>query len=162
MKLSIIVAFDENGVIGHNNQIPWSLPNDLKHVRAVTMGHSIVLGRKNHESIGKALPGRRNIVLTRNKAFIAPGCEVVHAMEDVFFLCSGEEEVFIFGGTDIYELFMPYVQKMYVTRIHHAFEGDTFFPKIDWDQWDEPEEAEQGVTDEKNQHSYAYHIYTRK
>ncbi|MFF2531413.1 dihydrofolate reductase [Brevibacillus sp. NPDC058079] len=160
MKLSIIAAVDENGVIGKNNGLPWKLPRELKYVKEKTMGSSIVLGRKNYESIGMPLPGRRNIVLTRDPSYKAEGCEVIHAMEDLFFLTSGEEEVFIFGGAEIYKIYLPYVDKIYLTRIHHSFKGDTFFPNLDLSMWKEHPPI-QGITDEYNPYTYFYHVYER-
>nr|AIA18896.1 Dihydrofolate reductase [uncultured bacterium] len=129
MLISIIAAMDNNRVIGKNNDLPWRLPKEWQYVKKTTMGHPIVLGRKNFESIGKALPGRRNIIVSRDYDYTAVGCEIVHTVEDVFRLCEGEEEIFIFGGEQIYTLFLPYVDKMYLTKIHHDFEGDTFFSR---------------------------------
>lgn len=161
MKLSIIVAMDEQGIIGKDNDLPWNLPNDLKYVREKTLGRSILLGRKNYESIGKPLPGRRNIILTRDNGYKAEGCEVIHSWEDVFFLCSGEEEVFIFGGAEIYELYMPHVTKMYITRIHESFEGNTYFPTLNWTEWQEVSSTE-GIQDEKNIYPHTFQVFKRK
>lgn len=105
-------------------------PEELGYVKNTTKGHPIVLGRKNLESIGRALPDRRNIILTRDKSFTFTGCDIVHSIEDVFELCKNQEEIFIFGGEKIYNLFLPYVEKMYITKIHHEFVGDTFFQKL--------------------------------
>src|SRR5690606_3917001 len=120
----------------------------------------IILGRKNYESIGKALPGRRNIILSRDAKLNIVGCEMAHSVEEVFDLCRNEEQIFIFGGEQIYALFMPYVQRMYLTKIHHAFEGDTFFPDIDFGEWREVS-VEKGITDDRNPYVYDFHVYER-
>lgn len=137
MKISLIAAMDKNRVIGKENDIPWRIPRDWEYVKDTTMGYPIILGRKNLESIGRPLPDRRNIVLTRDKYFNFDGCEIAHSIEDVFELCKNEEEIFIFGGEQIYHLFLPYVEKMYITKIHHEFEGDTFSPEVNFDDWKE-------------------------
>lgn len=161
MKLSIIVAMDEAGGIGKDNQLPWKLPKDLQMVKERTMGHSILLGRKNYESIGKALAGRRNIVLTKDQTFQPKECEVIHAMEDLFFLCTKEDEVFIFGGAEIYQLYLPYVDRMYITRVLDCFEADTYFPQVDWSNWIETH-SEFYPKDDKNQHDFRFMIYDKK
>lgn len=160
MIVSIIVAMDINRVIGKDNQLPWRLPRELQYVKKTTMGHPIILGRKNYESIGRPLPGRRNIILTRDEKFSAEGCEIAHSVEEVYKLCENEEEIFIFGGEQIYKLFLEDTDKLYVTVIHHEFEGDTFFPEIDWTKWKEIF-VEQGITDEKNPYEYYYHVFDR-
>lgn len=160
MIVSIIVAMDKNRVIGKDNKLPWRLPRELQYVKKTTMGHPIIMGRKNYESIGKPLPGRRNMILTRKNNYSAEGCEIVHSVEDVFKMCEGEDEIFIFGGEQIYRLFLPYTEKLYITRIHNEFEGDTFFPEIDWNEWKEVSSF-QGITDEKNPYTYFFHVYER-
>jgi dihydrofolate reductase (trimethoprim resistance protein) len=161
LKISLIAAMDENRVIGKDNDIPWRIPKDWEYVKDVTQGHPIILGRKNLESIGRALPNRRNIILTRDESYTFQGCEIAHSIDEVFELCQHEKEIFIFGGEQIYELFLPYVEKMYITKIHHAFEGDTFFPKIDYSEWNEVS-VTKGITDEKNPYVYYFHVYERK
>ncbi|MDR6555264.1 dihydrofolate reductase [Paenibacillus qinlingensis] len=161
MTISFIVAMDKNRVIGKNNDLPWRLPKEWQYVKKTTMGHSIILGRKNFESIGKALPGRRNIILTRDISFSAQGCEVAHSVTEVFEMCRGEEEIFIFGGEEIYRLFLPYADKLYMTKIDHEFDGDTYFPEIDYTQWNEVS-VEQGETDEANPYIYYFYVYTKK
>lgn len=161
MKISLIVAMDKNRVIGKDNDIPWRIPKDWQYVKRITTGHPIILGRKNLESIGKALPGRRNIILTRDKKFTFKGCEMAYSIQDALELCENEEEVFIFGGEQIYEMFLPYVEKMYITKIHHEFEGDTFFPKINFNEWKEVS-VEKGITDDENPYIYYFHIYERE
>ena len=161
MNISLIVAMDKGGAIGKDNKLPWHLPNELAYVKKMTMGCPIILGRKNYESIGRALPGRRNIILTRDKYFSANGCEIAHSVEEVLEICKNEEEIFIFGGEQIYKLFMPYVDTMYVTRIDYVCHGDTFFPVTDFIDWDEMS-VSPGLTDEKNPYIYNYYVYKRK
>ncbi|UGB33065.1 DfrD/DfrG/DfrK family trimethoprim-resistant dihydrofolate reductase [Metabacillus sp. B2-18] len=161
MKVSLIVAMDQNRVIGYQNDIPWRIPRDWEYVKKVTKGHPIILGRKNSESIGRALPDRRNIILTRDKDFSFEGCEIVHSPEDVFELCKQENEMFIFGGEQIYKLFLPYVDKMYMTKIHHSFEGDTFFPEVNEKEWNEVS-VKKGIKDDLNPYTYYFHVYVRK
>lgn len=151
---------DNNRVIGIDNKLPWRLPADLKNVKRITMGHPIIMGRKNYESIGKPLPGRRNIILTRDKDYSAAGCEIVHSVSEIYKVCGGEEEIFIFGGEQIYKLFLPFTQKIYLTRIHSQFEGDTFFPEVDFNDWEEII-FEKGITDEHNPYSYSFHVYKK-
>lgn len=159
MKLSIIVAMDTNRVIGHNNQLPWHLPADLQHVKKLTLNHSIVMGRKNYESIGRPLPKRRNIILSRSN-YAASGCEIANSVEEVFEMCKNEDEVFIFGGEEIYKLFLPYVDKMYITLIHRKFDGDTYFPQVDMNEWREISNKE-GIVDDKNVYKHTFRIYQK-
>lgn len=160
MGISLIVAMDENGLIGNNNDLPWRLPADLKRVKEITYGHILVMGRKNHESIGRPLPERRNVILTRNKDYTSEGCEVIHEPFDILKEVE-EKEIFIFGGTEIYKIYLPYVQTMYITRIHESFEGDTYFPEVDMNEWEEVC-LERHDPDEKNKYSYTFYIYDRK
>ena len=136
-KLSIIVAMSSNRVIGVNNSLPWHLSEDLKHFKTLTTGHTIIMGRKNYESIGKPLPNRRNIVISRNLNAFYGGVEVVHSLEDAFSTSSNDEEVFIIGGSNIYEQSLHLVEHLYITEIKKAFEGDAFFPEIDKSLWTE-------------------------
>ncbi|MBH0165544.1 dihydrofolate reductase [Fictibacillus sp. 7GRE50] len=161
MNFSIIAAMDENRVIGKDNDLPWRLPKDWKYVQKITMGKTIVLGRKNFESIGKALPGRKNIVLTRKKDFSPQDCIVVHSIDEVLKTCDCDEEVIIFGGEEIYRQFMPMVTKMYLTKIHHAFEGDTFFPDFNERDWKEVSRVK-GIQDKDNPYIYYFHQYIRE
>ncbi|MBP1960832.1 dihydrofolate reductase [Paenibacillus aceris] len=155
MEFKLIAAMDKNRVIGKNNDIPWRIPNDWRHVNKTTKGHTIVMGRRNYESIGRALPDRRNIILSREKELRIEDCEIAHSINDVFNICQSEEEVFIFGGEQIYKMFMPYVTKMYITKIYHEFEGDTYFPDIDFGEWKEVS-VTAGITDLKNPYTYYF------
>ncbi|MDR7002917.1 dihydrofolate reductase (trimethoprim resistance protein) [Neobacillus niacini] len=112
-------------------------------------------------SHGRALPDRRNIILTRDKYFNFDGCEIVHSIKDVFELCKNEQEIFIFGGEQIYNIFLPFVKKMYITKIHYELKGDTFFPEVNFDEWKEVS-VEKGVMNDKNPYNYYFHVYERK
>ncbi|TWT01911.1 dihydrofolate reductase [Planomicrobium sp. CPCC 101079] len=158
MKVTFIAAMDKNRVIGKDNDIPWRIPRDWEYVKETTEGHSIILGRRNFESIGRALPKRRNIVLTRNPDFWCKGCEIAHSIQEVFGLCKNEQEIFIFGGEEIYRAFLPYAEKMHITRIDHEFEGDTFFPEVDFSQWTEVS-VKKGIRDSENPYAYSFHVY---
>lgn len=160
LKVSLMVAMDKNRVIGKDNDIPWRLPKDWEYVKNTTLGHPIILGRRNFESIGKALCKRRNIVLTRDKYLSYEGCEMTNSVKEVFELCKGEEDIFIFGGEEIYKLFLPMVEKMYITKIHEEFEGDTFFPEVNLSEWNEVS-VKRGITDEKNPYKYEFYVYER-
>ncbi|MGG1518549.1 dihydrofolate reductase [Paenibacillus oryzisoli] len=161
MNIYLIAAMDSNRVIGKDNDIPWRIPNDWKYVNRITKGHTIVLGRRNFESIGRALPDRRSIVVSRDKGLRIEGCEMAHSVEEVLELCQDDEKVFIFGGEQIYRMFVPFVKKMYLTVIHHQFEGDTYFPEVDYSEWHEVS-REQGVMDERNPYTYYFHVYEKK
>lgn len=129
--LSAIVAMSTNRVIGNQNKLPWHLPADLKHFKALTTGHTIIMGRKTHESIGKPLPNRANIVLTRDPHYKAPGCEVVTSIDDALAAHAQETEIFIIGGAEIYKQLLPATHRLYLTLIHHEFAGDAHFPSLE-------------------------------
>lgn len=160
MKVSLIVAMGQNRVIGKDMDIPWRLADDWKYVKEVTSGHAIIMGRRNFESIGRVLPNRRNIILTRDKHFSVDGAEIAHSMDQVWSMCKGEEEVFIFGGEQIYKTFLPYVEKMYITQIYHEFEGDTFFPDVDISKWIQVSVRE-GIVNDKNQYAHDFFVYEK-
>ena len=144
-----------NRVIGRNNALPWRLPADLAHFKRVTMGHPIVMGRRTFESIGRALPGRKNIVLSRDGAYAAPGCTVVHSLEDAWKAASGAEEVCVIGGTSLFEETLPIADVIHLTEVDAEVEGDTFFPPFDRRQWNEMEVARHAA-DER--HAYPMRI----
>lgn len=158
--LSLIVAMDAHRGIGAHNQLSWKLPADLKHFKDVTMGHPIIMGRKTYESIGRALPGRRNIIVTRNADFAATGCEVVHSLDDALKLV-GSDDAFVIGGAEMFRQALPFVRKMYMTEIRHEFPCDVFFPEFDMNEWREVE-RKQGVKDERNPYDYWFVVYERK
>jgi len=139
MIISQIVAVSLNHVIGVNNGLPWKMPTDMAYFKTKTLGHHIVMGRRNYEAEGKALPDRVNIVLTRNHEYQIPDGIVVHKMEEAieFARKSGEKELFIVGGAKIYKLAMPFTHRIYLTRIHTEIKGDTFYPEPDWSEWEE-------------------------
>ncbi|WP_282939743.1 dihydrofolate reductase [Paenibacillus sp. RC67] len=164
MIISFIFAMDERRGIGLNNQLPWHLPADLAFFKKVTSGHTILMGRKTYESIGRPLPKRRNVILTRDAAFAAEGCEVVHSVEEAlerYGPHAENGELFVIGGAEVFRLFMPYADKMVVTEIAHEFEADTFFDELDLTKWNRISK-EQGPRDEKNPYDYAFVIYERK
>ncbi|OAO11202.1 dihydrofolate reductase, partial [Staphylococcus cohnii] len=146
MTLSILVAHDQQRVIGVNNQLPWHLPNDLKHVKKLSTGNTLVMGRATFDSIGKPLPNRKNVVLTRNTSFAHDGVEVIHSIDEIYNL-SGH--VFIFGGQTLFEAMIDKVDDMYITVIEDKFNGDTFFPPYTFKDW-EVESSIPGKLDEKN------------
>lgn len=132
--VSIIVAVAENGVIGDKNALLWHISEDLKHFKALTTGHPVVMGRRTYESLGRPLPNRRNVVVTRQEIAL-PGCEVVHSLEEALALFPSDEEVFITGGAQIYAEALPLADRFYLTRVMHAYEGDTRFPAWDESAW---------------------------
>lgn len=128
---------DENCVIGRDNTLPWRLPNDLRRFRRITMGHPIVMGRKNYESIGKPLAGRTNIVVTRTRDYRAPGCTVTHSVDEALAVAGNDPEIFIIGGAELYAQTLSRVQRIYLTLVHAAVAGDVRFPELNWDEWRE-------------------------
>ncbi|WP_251552358.1 dihydrofolate reductase [Neobacillus muris] len=160
--ISFIVAMDRNGVIGKDNQLPWHLPEDLKFFKQVTMGHPIAMGRKTHQSIGRALPGRENIVITRQPSFHSEGCTVVNSVEEFVQYCRGRnEEIFVIGGAEIFKETFPFADRLYITFINEEFEGDTFFPKFELIEW-ELVSSQIGNKNEKNPYDYEFRTYVRK
>jgi dihydrofolate reductase len=161
MRLSAIVAMSENRVIGVDNTLPWHLPADLQHFKKVTMGKPIVMGRKTYESIGRPLPGRCNIVMTRDITFQAPGCIVVHSMASALEAVPADSvEVFIIGGAELFETMLPSLQRLYVTIVHHDFTGDTYFPLLNMTEWQE-RECITHAPDDQNKYSYSFIMYDR-
>jgi dihydrofolate reductase len=136
-RLSLIVAVARNGVIGQNNQLPWRLPEDLKRFRAITMGHHIIMGRRTWESIKRPLPGRTSVVVTRRADYAAPGALVVHSLADALAACTGDDEVFVIGGAEIYREALPLADRIYLTRIDADYAGDAFFPPLPKQEWGE-------------------------
>ena len=134
-KLSIIVAMSSNRVIGVNNTLPWHLSEDLKHFKFLTVGHTIIMGRKTYDSIGRALPNRTNIVISRNIEISCEGAEVVHSIENAFSISKNDGEVFVIGGSNIYEQALHLVDHLYITEIKKSFLGDAFFPEINKSIW---------------------------
>ena len=161
--LSIIVAKAKNNVIGKNNELIWKLPEDLKRFKQLTTGHTIIMGRKTFESLGRVLPNRKHIIFSQNPDFKVndENVEIVHSMLQIQEYIEDKEEHFVIGGAMIYNLLMPYVTKMYVTQIDKEFEGDAFFPRIDENKWEVVEKSE--VMEDENSHlKYEYITYKRK
>lgn len=154
MLISLVAAVSTNQVIGKNNQLIWHLPADLKHFKNITTGHTILMGRKTFDSIGKPLPNRRNIIISRSKNLV-DGCEVADSLEVALKLCEAETEIFIIGGAEIYKQSMQFANRIYLTKIHQKFEGDTFFPEIDLKIWQETF-REDFSADEKNKFAYSF------
>lgn len=136
-RICLIAAMAANRVIGSNNALPWHLPADLKRFKALTMGHPIVMGRKTYASIGRPLPGRRNLVVTRNPDYNAPGCEIVHSLEAAIDACSDAREIFIIGGAELYRTSLARAHSLEFTEIHADFDGETRFPHFAREQWRE-------------------------
>lgn len=137
MRIALIAAMSENRVIGKDQRLPWHLSADLKRFRQLTLGKPILMGRKTHESIGKPLPGRENLVLTTDAGYRAPGCTVVYSPAEAQAAARDAPELMVIGGAALYRKFLPKADRLYVTLIHRSFEGDTFFPEIDWQDWRE-------------------------
>lgn len=161
MTISLIVAVSENQVIGKDNKLIWRLPNDLKLFKSLTMGHKMIMGRKTFESIGKPLPGRTTVIITRQKDYTAEGCIVTHSLSEALSIAGNEEEVFIIGGDQIFKEAFPIADKVYFTRVHHAFEGDTFFPVLSENEW-EVTDQHYHKADEKHLYDYSFITYVKK
>lgn len=155
--VSAIVAVSENNVIGKDNDLIWKLPRDMKHFKETTTGHYIIMGRKTFESNGRPLPNRTNVIITRDKNYTAESCIVVNSLDDALEEAKNDTEAFIIGGGIIYELAMPFIDRIYLTKIHHSFDGDTYFPEINMEEWDIKEERK-FEPDEKN--IYPFTIFT--
>ena len=133
--LSLIVAFANNRVIGHNNTLPWHLPEDLKRFRALTIGHHIIMGRRTYESIGRLLPGRTTVIVTRNKDYKVEGALIAHSLQAALVLAYGDDEPFVIGGAELYKEGLKLATKLYITEVHADFAGDAFLPEIDLSHW---------------------------
>jgi len=161
MIVSMVVAISENNAIGKDNQLLWYLPRDLKHFKTITSGHTVIMGRKTFDSVGRPLPNRRNIVITRKKDLEIGGAEVVNSLEAALQLCEAEDEVFIVGGAEIYKQAMPHTDRIYLTVVHERFEADTYFPEIDMDIWKETA-SESHQPDEKNNLAFTFSTLERR
>ena len=159
--ISIIVAASTNYVIGTRGKLPWRLSDDLKRFKQLTMGKPIVMGRLTWESIGRPLPGRQNIVLTRQADFAAEGCDVVASPADALAAAADAEELMIIGGSQVYELFLPQASRLYVTRVRAAIDGDTFFPEIDEGVW-RLTHSEAHEANDANEFAFDFKTYERK
>lgn len=158
--ISLIAAAARNNVIGKGNALPWDLPDDLKHFREVTAGHAIIMGRKTFESIGRPLPKRRNIVITRQEDYRPEGVEVAANLESAIALLPKEEEAFVIGGGEIFKQALPLATRVYLTRVEADVEGGAFFPRLDPGEWKEVSRQE-GIVDEKNALPHTFLILDR-
>ncbi len=161
MIISIIVAMDKKGVIGLEGDLPWHLSADLKHFKVITMSKPLIMGRRTHESIGRPLPGRKNIIMTRSSGFIAEGCTVVLSLDDAFQAAGDVEEVMIMGGSAIYDQSLARADRLYLTEVHTDVSGDVYFPEFNKSEWVELE-RENHSADKKNNFDYSFVILERK
>ena len=160
MTLAIIVATDEQGLIGKENDLPWKLSADLQYFRRVTMGKPLIMGRNTHESIGRALPGRKNIIVTKNNDYHVDGCVVVHSVEAALKEADQDLEVMVMGGASLYQQLLPQADKLYLTHVHASLEGDTWFPDWHKDEWHELS-REDHLADDKNDYDYSFVVFER-
>lgn len=158
--ITIIAAIAENNALGKDNQLIWHLPADLIRFKKVTSNHHIIMGRKTFESLGKPLPNRSTIIITRNPDYTAEGCVVVHSLQEAIDAAKEDENPFILGGAEIYTQSIEFVDKLDLTFVHHQFEADVFFPKIDKNVWKETL-REDFKADEKNNYDYSFVTYIR-
>lgn len=161
--LAALWAQDETGLIGKDKTLPWHLPSDLQYFKKMTIGKTIVMGRTTFEGMGcRALPNRETIVLTRNQDYQHSDVTVMHSKEEVLALAkTSEEPIMIIGGTVVFEEFLPDTDILYCTRIDETFEGDTYFPEVNWDEW-ELTDVQEGTVDEQNKYAHRYETYKRK
>jgi dihydrofolate reductase len=162
MAVSLIVAVSETGVIGRDGGLPWRLSGDLKHFKKTTMGHHLIIGRRTWDEVGKPLPGRTMVVVTRSRRFSSEGVHVAHSLEEALDIARDDDEPFIGGGAHIYRMALENdrVDRIYLTRIHAEVEGDTYFPKIDLNEWDLVSE-EHHEADDRNEFPFSFLIYER-
>ncbi len=161
MSINIIVAMDRERAIGYQGKLPWSLPPDLKRFKEITTGHTIIMGRKTYESIGRPLPNRTNVIISRNPNFHAQDCVTISSLTEVLANVKDNDEVFVIGGSDIYKQALPYSQKIYMTLIDKVFKGDTFFPSLESNDW---QETQRESYRSEGQDPFIYHftIWQRK
>ncbi len=157
----MIAAVAENNELGKNNELIWHLPNDFKRFKALTSGHHIIMGRKTFESFPKPLPNRTHIIISRQKEYQAEGCLIVDSMEKALELCPKDQDSYVIGGGEIYNLGLPYADKIEITRVHNTFEADAYFPEIDPDQW-KITISEHNIKDEKHLYDYTYQTFIRR
>jgi len=166
VQLSVIVAAAENGVIGRNNALPWHISEDLQYFKRRTLGKPVIMGRKTYESIGRPLPGRTNIVISRDLSYAAEGIQVVASLEAAVQRCNdialidGIEEAVVMGGAQIYDLALPMADCLYLTEVHAEVEGDAVMPPVDWTQWREVS-RERHAAQEPNPYDYSFVVYER-
>ncbi len=158
MSLSLIVAMAQNRTIGVNNTLPWRCPEDMKHFKALTMGHHMIMGRKTFDSIGKPLPGRTTVVVTRNSDLEIEGCQIAHSLHAAIAACAGDDEIFIVGGAELYRQAIALVDTLYITEVQKDVDGDAHFPEFDREAWQETSRvvAEQTTPQPLNFHFVTY------
>lgn len=167
MRIALMVAMARNRVIGRNNRLPWYLPEELQYFKQATMGKPIIMGRRTHESIGRPLPGRSNIVVTRDTAWSGEGVCVVHSLEAALEqaqqqgLIDGAEEAVVIGGAQIYAEALPVADRLYLTEVHAEVDGDTFFPEVDLSRWEEVSRVDHAGGEEANRYPYSIVVYDR-
>ncbi len=162
-RIVLIVAMSENGVIGRGGGLPWRLPDDLKHFKRVTMGHSVIMGRRTFEELGKPLPGRTNIVVTRSRSLAADGVLVAHSLDDAIECAKkqpGADRICIIGGGELFRLALPIADEMFITLVHGEVEGDAFFPDVDWSHWRLIEEQPHAA-DARHEFAFSFRRYER-
>ncbi|GAB4060784.1 dihydrofolate reductase [Uliginosibacterium sediminicola] len=160
-QIKLIVAAADNGVIGRDNALLWRLREDMRYFRATTLNHPVIMGRKTWESVGRPLPQRRNIVITRQPDFVAEGAETVASLDAALALCADEAALFVIGGEQIYALALPLASEIHLTRVHCTPEGDAFFPPLDAQAWEE-RIVQQQAADAFNEHAFETCVLTRK
>ena len=158
--VTLVAAVAENGVIGSGNRMPWHLPADLKRFKTLTLGKPMLMGRKTLDAIGKALPGRRNLVLTRASDLRVPGIEIVHSVAEALAACADAPELMVIGGAEVYRLFLPIAQRMHLTRVHAPIVGDTRFPNCDWNEWRKVERSTHPA-DDRNRYAMTFLVLER-
>ncbi|QBQ42249.1 dihydrofolate reductase [Sphingobacterium psychroaquaticum] len=161
LKITLIVAASTNNVIGKDNKMVWHLPDDFKYFKKNTLDHSIIMGRKTYDSIGKALPDRRNIVLTNNQDWLAEEVDVANSLDEVLSYCRDEREIFIIGGANLYKQTLPMAQKVLLTRVHTEIEGDAVFPELSPEEW-KLTSQEQHAKDEKHAYDFTFEVWERQ
>ena len=162
MRLTAVVAATENDVIGRDNSMPWHLPADLQHFKAITLGHPVLMGRRTYEAIGRPLPGRRNLVLSRSPGFAVPGVEVVHSLEAAIAAAGDVPELMVIGGAALYTLALPRTDRVHLTRLHMTLDGDAHFPALPESQWREVSRSPRRPADERNACDMTFLVLERR
>ena len=161
MIVSLIAAMSENRVIGREGKLPWYLPRDMRRFKTLTTGHAVIMGRKTFETLGAPLPNRRNLVVTGNRAYEASGADVAHSLDAALSLVEGDEEIFIAGGGEIYRLALPVADRIYLTVVHDAFNGDARFPEFPMHDWRLAEDLRY-ESDERHAFPFSFRLYVRR
>lgn len=160
MKISVIAAMSQNRVIGRDGSLPWHLPTDLARFKSITTGHTVIMGRKTFESVGKPLPNRRTIIITRNNDYQCADVFIAHSLDEALDHAAHEDEIFILGGETVYRIALPRADRLYLTIIHATIEGDTYFPNLDFDDWKLVEDERHEI-DERHAYAFSFRRYER-